>query len=121
MAKILNVLVVDDDTENAEALAELFASERHNVIVAHDGIEAVAAFQSNKVDIAFFDVMMPRQNGVDSFLEIRKQYPDARIYFMTGFAADDILEKVRDKGALGVFGKPTDPAKFLEALDKEVA
>jgi DNA-binding response OmpR family regulator len=119
MSKILNILVVDDDTENADALAELFSSENHRVIVAYDGVEAVAAFEANKVDIGFFDVMMPRQNGVDSFLEIRRQHPDARVYFMTGFTADDLLEKVRGHGALGVFGKPTDPAKLLEALDKE--
>jgi two-component system, NtrC family, response regulator HydG len=119
MTKILNVLVVDDDTENADALAELFASENHNVIVAYDGIQAVAAFEANKVDIGFFDVMMPGQNGVESFLEIRQQHPEARVYFVPGFTADDLLEKAKGHGALGVFGKPSDPAKLLEALDKE--
>jgi CheY-like chemotaxis protein len=121
MSRILNVLVVDDDTENADALAELFSAENHRVIVAYDGVEAVAAFEAHKVDIGFFDVMMPRQNGVDSFLEIREQHPDARVYFMTGFSADDLLEKAKGHGALGVFGKPTDPAKLLAALDKEAA
>ena len=121
MTKILNILVVDDDTENADALAELFSSENHRVIVAYDGVEAVAAFESHNVDIGFFDVMMPGQNGVESFLEIRRDHPDARVYFMTGYTADDLLEKARSHGALGVFGKPTDPAKLLEALDRETA
>jgi two-component system, NtrC family, response regulator HydG len=121
MSKVLQILVVDDDAENADALAELFSSENHRVIVAYDGNEAVEAFKSYEVDIGFFDVMMPGKNGVESFLEIRKQHPDARVYFMTGFSAEDLLEKAKGHGALGVFGKPTDPAKLLEALDREVA
>jgi two-component system, NtrC family, response regulator HydG len=121
MAKLLNILVVDDDTENADALAELFASENHRVIVAYDGIQAVKAFNSNQVDLGFFDVMMPGKNGVESFLEIKSLNPDARIYFMTGFSSDSLLDSAKEKGALGVFGKPTDPAKLLEAIDREAA
>jgi DNA-binding NarL/FixJ family response regulator len=37
--------------------------------------------------------MMPDKNGVDSFLEIRAQRPDAKVYFMTGYSADDLLKK----------------------------
>ncbi len=121
MTKILNILVVDDDTENADALAELFASENHRVIVAYDGNEAIEAFKSNQVDLGFFDVMMPNKNGVESFLEIRALNPDARIYFMTGFSSDVLLDKARDHGALGVFGKPTDPSMLLDAVDREAA
>jgi two-component system chemotaxis response regulator CheY len=122
MSKILNVLVVDDDTENASALAELFTSENHRVIVAYDGKQAYDAFMANKVDVGFFDVMMPVQNGVDSFLDIKAKLPDARIYFMTGYSADDLLDRVRgENGALGIFGKPTDPSVLLDVLDREAA
>jgi CheY-like chemotaxis protein len=121
MSKLLNILVVDDDTENANALAELFSLDNHNVIVAHDGLQAVEAFNSNQVDLGFFDVMMPGMNGVESFLEIKAKNPDARIYFMTGFSSDALLDRATDKGALGVFGKPTDPAKLLEVVDREAA
>ena len=121
MTKILNILVVDDDTENADALAELFASENHKVIVAYDGNEAIEAFKTNQVDLGFFDVMMPNKNGVDSFLEIMALNPQARIYFMTGFSSDVLLDKARDHGCLGVFGKPTDPSMLLDAIDREAA
>lgn len=121
MSKILNILVVDDDTENADALAELFSSENHRVIVAYDGEQAIEAFKANQVDLGFFDVMMPGKNGVESFLEIRSQNPQARVYFMTGFSSDLLLDRAKDQGALGVFGKPTDPAKLLEVIEREAA
>ena len=76
MTKILNILVVDDDTENADALAELFASENHKVIVAYDGNEAIEAFKTNQVDLGFFDVYLERlvQHMVESELYPQKAY-----------------------------------------------
>jgi DNA-binding NtrC family response regulator len=121
MSRILNILVVDDDAANAESLAELFQLENHRVIVAYDGQQAVEAFSLNKVDIGFFDVMMPNKNGVDSFMEIKQSNPDARVYFMTGYSASDLLDKAVEGGALGVFSKPVDLMRLLEAVEKEAA
>jgi DNA-binding NtrC family response regulator len=119
MGKQLNILVVDDDAANADSLAELFELENHRVIVAYDGQQAVEAFSLNKVDVGFFDVMMPNKNGVDSFMEIKATNPDARIYFMTGYSADDLLAKAVNGGALGVFSKPVDLERMLKTLEKE--
>lgn len=121
MSRILNILVVDDDEGNADALAELFQSENHQVIVAYDGQQAIEAFNQNKVDVGFFDVMMPKMNGVDSFMEIRSSNPTARVYFMTGYSADDLLNKAVENGALGVFSKPVDLDKVMSTLEREAA
>jgi DNA-binding NtrC family response regulator len=121
MSRKLNILVVDDDAANADSLAELFSMDEHRVIVAYDGQQAVEAFSLNKVDIGFFDVMMPNKNGVDSFLEIKAGHPEARIYFMTGYSADDLLLKAVKGGAMGVFSKPVDLARLLETIEKEAA
>ena len=121
MTRRLNVLVVDDDAANADSLAELIEMDGHRVIVAYDGQQAVEAFSLNKVDVGFFDVMMPNKNGVDSFMEIRASHPDARVYFMTGFSADDLLNKAVAGGALGVFSKPVYLSRLLQAVEAEAA
>lgn len=121
MSRKLNILVVDDDAANAESLAELFAMDDHKVIVAYDGQQAIEAFTLNKVDVGFFDVMMPNKNGVDSFMEIKGTHPDARIYFMTGYSADDLIQKAVAGGALGVFSKPVDLNRLLKAVESEAA
>lgn len=117
MAKSLYILVVDDDTENADSLAELFSMDDHRVKVAHSGEAAIDAFKADDFDVAFMDVMMPGKNGVDSFIEIRQHRPDARVYFMTGYSADDLLKKALDHGAKGVFGKPVDLPRVLETIE----
>jgi DNA-binding NtrC family response regulator len=121
MPRKLNILVVDDDAANADSLAELFELEDHRVIVAYDGEQAIEAFSLNKVDVGFFDVMMPRKNGVESFMEIKANNPDARVYFMTGFSADDLLDTAVKGGALGVFSKPVDLVRMLQAIEREAA
>ena len=121
MTRKLNILVVDDDAANAESLAELFAMDDHRVIIAYDGQQAVEAFSLNKVDVGFFDVMMPNKNGVDSFMEIKATNPDARVYFMTGYSDDDLLDRAVKGGALGVFSKPVDLSRLLETVENEAA
>ncbi len=121
MTRKLNILVVDDDVENAASLAELFEMDNHRVIIAYDGVQAIEAFSLNKVDVGFFDVMMPNKNGVDSFMEIKAANPAARIYFMTGYSADDLLDRAVQGGALGVFSKPVDLSRLLQAVDNEAA
>ncbi|MCB1377639.1 MAG: response regulator [Alphaproteobacteria bacterium] len=121
MSRSLNILVLDDDMDNADSLAEVFAMDDHRVIVAYNGQQAIEAFSLNHVDIGFFDVMMPGKNGVDSFIEIKKTHPDAKVYFMTGYSADDLLKKALENGALGVFGKPVDLPKVLDLVEKSAS
>jgi DNA-binding NarL/FixJ family response regulator len=71
------------------------------------------------VDIGFFDVMMPNKNGVDAFMEIKAENPAAQIYFMTGYSADDLLERAVKGGARGVFSKPVDLLKMLATIEAQ--
>ena len=119
--KQLNILVVDDDAEYAAAIAELFSSDNHRVIMAYNGQEAIDAYAAHDFDVGFFDVMMPVKNGVESFLEIRKFNPTAKVYFMTGYSEGELLDEARAGGALGVFSKPTDPESLLNIVEKEAA
>jgi len=113
----LKILIVDDDTDAADSLAELFEMEGHNVTVAYSGDDAIAAYQSVNFDIAFMDIMMPGKNGVESFFEIRKLKPDAQVYMMTGYSVEQLVKQAVDHGALGVLGKPVDPRTVLSMLD----
>ena len=113
MAKLLKILVVDDDRDNADSLAELFAMDGHTVEVAYDGEAAIRAFRDGHFDVAFMDVMMPGRNGVESFLEIKRMKPGARVYMMTGYSVEQLLQQALDHGALGIFNKPVDLRKIL--------
>ena len=101
MARTLSILVPDDNADNADALADLLSMEDHKVKVVYSGQAAIDAYRSAPFDLGFFDVMMPGKNGVDSFLEIRAQRPDAKVYFMTGYSAEDLLKKSNGQRSSG--------------------
>jgi two-component system, NtrC family, response regulator HydG len=73
--KQLQILVVDDDVDIANSLAEIFEMEGHLVTTANSGGEAIRASEQKNFDITFMDIAMPGKNGVESFFEIRKIKP----------------------------------------------
>lgn len=117
MTKPLRILVVDDNQDHADSMAELFALEGHAVTVAYSGEDAIAAYDRHVFDIAFMDVMMPGRNGVESFLEIKRAQPDVKVYMMTGYSIDQLLQQAIDNGALGVLGKPLDFNQVMRVID----
>ncbi|CAN0433320.1 unnamed protein product [Phaeothamnion confervicola] len=90
--------------------------EGHSATVAYSGEAAIEAYEKQQFDLAFMDVMMPGKNGVESFLEIRKKAPTAKVYMMTGYSVDQLLQQAMDNGALGIFAKPVDLDKVLNSI-----
>ena len=101
----LNILVVDDDPDLAESIAEALGLSGHKVTLAFNGAEAVSRFEQTKYDLSFIDVRMPVMNGIDCFFAIRERYPEARIVLMTGFK-EAAVEKALNAGALALLHKP---------------
>jgi CheY-like chemotaxis protein len=116
MKRSLRILVVDDDADNANSLGELFEMEGHRPLVVYDGEAAIAAYLKEDFDLAFMDVMMPGKNGVDSFLEIKRLKPSARVYMMTGYSVEQLLQQAIEGGAMGVFSKPVNLYQVLETV-----
>lgn len=116
MTRTLHILVVDDDQDNADSLAEVFQLEGHTVEVAYTGIAAIEAYTRTTFDLAFMDVMMPGKNGLESFLEIKRMHPGAKVYMMTGYSVEQLLRLAMDNGALGVFNKPCNIREVLAGI-----
>ena len=114
--KQLDILVVDDDRDGADGLSEALEYYGHNVTTCYSGFDAVESFRTSKFDLTFMDVMMLGLNGVESFLEIRKIDPEARVFMMTGYSARDLLEEAVGQGAAGVFQKPFAIEDVLEKV-----
>jgi two-component system, NtrC family, response regulator HydG len=114
----LKILIVDDDVDNAESLSELFQLYGYDTSLVHSGEDAITAYMNSNFDVAFMDVMMPGKNGVESFLEIRKMKPTAKVIMMTGYSVEQLLQQAMDNGAIGVLSKPMDPNLALNMLNE---
>jgi DNA-binding response OmpR family regulator len=112
----MKVFIVDDDQDVAESMADLVALRGHEADIANSGEAAIDRFRDHDYDIAFMDVRMPGINGVESFLEIRKFKPTARVVIMTGYSVENLLVQALDNGALTVLYKPFQSGEFLALL-----
>ena len=118
MKSPLRILVVDDDIDNAHSLGELFELEGHKPLVVHSGEDAIAAYVDCNFDLAFMDVMMPGLNGVESFLEIKKMRPAAKVFMMTGYSVEELLRQAVTNGAMGVLNKPMDIGELVHLVNE---
>ncbi|WP_193168821.1 winged helix-turn-helix domain-containing protein [Serratia marcescens] len=67
------ILLVDDDRELTSLLKELLEMEGFNIVVAHDGEQALSLLDSS-VDLLLLDIMMPKKNGIDTLKELRQHH-----------------------------------------------
>ena len=110
------VLIVDDDRDHAESLADIIEMRGHQIEIADTGEDAIACFRKSDFDFVLLDVKLPGINGVDAFLEMKKIRPNARAMMMTGYSVGELVLRAIEGGALGVLHKPFSAAQVLEIL-----
>ncbi len=64
------VLIVDDERDIVEALAELLVGEGHRVWIAYDGVEGLDCLRAKAVDLILLDVDMPRLSGPEMAYQV---------------------------------------------------
>jgi len=112
------VLIVDDDCDHAESLADVIEMRGHTAQLAYSGEEAIDYFRATDFDFVLLDVKLPGINGVDTFLEMKKIRPTAQVMMMTGYSVEQLVAQAIEGGALGVLHKPFAATQILELLSK---
>lgn len=119
--KPLRIFVVDDDMDVADSLVELLDFCGHLVTVSYSGTEAIEIFAQQDFDLVFMDIMMPGMNGVESFIEFKKLKPHAKVFLMTGFSVQNLLDQAAEEGVAGVLHKPIAVETLLSKLQEFTA
>ena len=68
--------------------------------------------------MVLMDIMLPDKNGVDSFIEIQKSNPGAKVTVMTGYKDNKLIDKAVANGVKNVFYKPFTIPKLLKAVNR---
>jgi len=95
------VLLVDDNVDGAETLAELLRLEGHEVEVAHDGVSGLEAARRFRPDVTFCDIGMPGAlDGYALAARLRHEPSLSRLYLvaLTGYASPEDRDRAREAG-----------------------
>ena len=109
------ILVADDDLNICELLRLYLEKEGFEVVMAHDGEEAVAKFESEKPSLILLDIMMPKLDGWQVCRQIR-QKSDCPIIMLT--AKGETFDKVLglELGADDYVVKPFDTKEIVARI-----
>jgi CheY-like chemotaxis protein/two-component sensor histidine kinase len=113
----LRVLVADDNADAAESLAALLRIDGHEVHVAYDGEQALAAFSQLEPQAALLDVGMPRLSGLEVARAIRRLPAGKRAVMiaLTGWGQPRDRSEALEAGFDHHTTKPVDPT-HIQAL-----
>jgi two-component system response regulator HydG len=112
----MRILIVDDDRDHAESIADVLATRQCEVDLAFSGEDGVAKFRETPFEIVFMDVKLPGIDGVEAFFQCRKIRPQAKIMLMTGYSLEQLVARALGDGALGVLRKPFAMDEILDML-----
>ncbi len=115
------ILVVDDNIDAAQSLADILELEGHIVHVAHDGLEAIRVALAEQPHAILLDIGLPGMNGFEAARRIREAQPALRpaIFALTGWGQAQDRERSAAAGIDAHLVKPVDPltlAHLLSAL-----
>lgn len=112
------ILVVDDEHLIAETTGQILKQAGYHALTAFDGESGLALALKFVPDIVLTDVVMPKMNGVDLAIAIRRSLPKTEVVLFSGQAGiTDLLESGRTKGhSFELIGKPVHPEKILERI-----
>lgn len=107
------ILVIDDERSIRNSMKDILQYEGHEVVLAENGMEGLVAVKSEKPDIVFCDIKMPKMEGIEVLERIKEFSLDTPVIMVSGHGTiDTAIEAIR-KGAYDFIEKPLDLNRLL--------
>ena len=110
MAKIL---VIDDERSIRNSMKDILSFEGHEVSIAENGLEGLVAVKTNKPEVVFCDIKMPKMEGIEVLERIKEIAPETSVVMISGHGTIDTAIEAIKKGAYDFIEKPLDLNRIL--------
>ncbi|MFZ5570089.1 MAG: response regulator [Thermodesulfobacteriota bacterium] len=112
----IKVLLVDDEQEFVDALAERLEVRDFEVLKADSADAALDRIAKTEVDVVILDVLMPGKDGITALLEMKKAKPLVEVIMLTGNATVETAIEGLKRGAFDYLRKPADTKELIEKI-----
>ncbi len=114
----VRLLIVDDEPDGRDALAELTQRWGYEVLTADDGTEALRRAIEWHPDVLLTDLVMPNMDGLWLLRAVRAELPDLPVLLITGQGTVQTAVQAIKEGAYDFIEKPLDPARLRVVLER---
>ena len=113
------ILIVDDNRDACDSMAQLLRARGHDTLTAYDGLEGVAEAERHKPDVILLDLGMPKLNGYDACRRIRERpwSTDTVLIALTGWGQAEDKRRTEAAGFNAHLVKPVDLASVDKILE----
>ncbi len=115
------ILVIDDDAQVRQMLKQTLERAGYEVVDAADGAKGIKFYRDEPTDLVITDIIMPEKEGIETIMELKRDFPDVKIIAVSGGGRVDpghYLEIACRLGADRTFTKPFDRVELLEAIQQ---
>lgn len=120
-----SILVVDDEDQIRQLIRDTFERAGYTVHEACDGKQALQQYRAEPADLVVMDILMPDQDGLESIMTLRREYPSVKVIAITGgtdmIGILNFLDIAKMLGARRTLQKPFDMQALLEAAKAELS
>jgi len=115
------VLLVDDEKDFLEIMAERMGARGMEVATAGSAETALAMVTAETYDAIIMDMMMPEMDGLKALKLFKRSWPDLSIILLTGNVPDEKHREAVRLGALAVIEKPADLILLTQKIEEAKA
>lgn len=115
------ILIIDDDDNVRGLLRRILEREGHAVLEAANGREGLRLYRIAPTEIVITDILMPEQNGLETIMALRKEFPEVKIIALSGggqTGRKNLLHNAEHLGAQYALQKPFDIQELTDVVHK---
>ena len=111
---------MEDDADISALYKRLLEKVGHDVTEATDGNIGIALFRQTPFDLIITDIIMPEKEGLETIMELRRDFPDVKIIAISGggksMSGTTCLHLAKHLGAVKTLAKPLGKQELLNTV-----
>jgi len=119
-----SILVVDDEDQIRLLIRETLEQVGYHITEARDGKEALDQYRLAPADLVIMDILMPNQDGLETTVALRREFPDVKVIVITGgsdmIGMLNFLDVAKMLGAHSTLQKPFEMKTLLDTVQAEL-
>lgn len=119
-----SILVVDDEDQIRLLIRETLEQVGYHITEARDGKEALEQYRLAPADLVIMDILMPNQDGLETTVVLRREFPDVKVIVITGgsdmIGMLNFLDIAKMLGAHSTLQKPFEMKALLDTVQAEL-
>ena len=113
------ILIIDDDDQIRRVLRKTLERDGYDVADAPNGKEGIRLYRENPADLVITDIIMPEKEGIETIMDLRREFPEVKIIAMSGggrIGPEDYLNMAKGLGAQRTLTKPLERDELLKMV-----